>query len=38
MQIWLLVGIGEFIGAISRYLTSRWIQGSSATFPNCRGE
>lgn len=33
MQIWLLVGIGGFIGAIFRYLTSGWIQGSIATFP-----
>ncbi len=33
MQMWLLVGIGGFIGAIFRYLTSGWIQGSIATFP-----
>lgn len=33
MHIWLLVGIGGFIGAIFRYLASGWIQGSIATFP-----
>lgn len=33
MYLWLLVGIGGFIGAILRYALSGWIQGSFLTFP-----
>lgn len=33
MQIWLIVGIGGFIGAVSRYLASGWFQNSFTTFP-----
>jgi fluoride ion exporter CrcB/FEX len=38
MQIWLLVGIGGFIGAIFRYPAGGWIQGSVAAFPVYQGE
>lgn len=33
MYIWLLIGIGGFIGAILRYLISGWIQNGFITFP-----
>ncbi len=31
--MWLLIGIGGFIGAILRFLISGWIQNGVATFP-----
>ncbi len=33
MSLWLLIGIGGFIGAILRYWISGWIQGSGLAFP-----
>lgn len=33
MQTWIIVGIGGFIGAVLRYFTSGWLQGSGSTFP-----
>ena len=33
MSLWLLVGIGGFIGAILRYWISGWIQSSGLVFP-----
>jgi CrcB protein len=33
MSLWLLVGIGGFIGAILRYWISGWIQSSGLAFP-----
>ncbi|QSZ66230.1 fluoride efflux transporter CrcB [Methanofollis aquaemaris] len=33
MQTWIIVGIGGFIGAVLRYFTSGWLQGSVGTFP-----
>ncbi len=33
MFLWLLVGVGGFIGAILRYLISGWIQNGIAKFP-----
>jgi CrcB protein len=33
MYLWLLVGVGGFIGAILRYLISGWIQNGMAKFP-----
>ena len=33
MSLWLLVGMGGFIGAILRYWVSGWIQSGFATFP-----
>ncbi len=33
MSLWLIVGVGGFIGAILRYWVSGWIQGGFVTFP-----
>ena len=33
MPLWLVVGIGSFIGGILRYLISGWIQSGVITFP-----
>ncbi|GJL79724.1 MAG: chromosome condensation protein CcrB [Nitrospinaceae bacterium] len=33
MSLWLLIGIGGFIGAILRFLLSGWIQNGWVTFP-----
>jgi fluoride exporter len=33
MSLWLLVGLGGFIGAILRYWVSDWIQSGFLTFP-----
>ncbi|WP_298665844.1 fluoride efflux transporter CrcB [uncultured Methanofollis sp.] len=33
MHTWIIVGIGGFVGAILRYFTSGWVQGSVSTFP-----
>ena len=33
MSLWLLVGLGGFIGAILRYWISGWIQSGFITFP-----
>ena len=33
MSLWLLVGLGGFIGAILRYWISGWIQSGFVTFP-----
>ena len=33
MSLWLLVGLGGFIGAILRYWISGWIQTGFVTFP-----
>ena len=33
MSLWLLVGLGGFVGAILRYCVSGWIQSGFLTFP-----
>ena len=33
MSLWLLVGLGGFVGAIFRYWVSGWIQSGFVTFP-----
>ena len=33
MSLWLLVGLGGFVGAILRYWISDWIQSGLLTFP-----
>ena len=33
MSLWLLVGLGGFVGAILRYWISGWIQTGFITFP-----
>ena len=33
MSLWLVIGIGGFIGAILRFLLSGWIQNGWVTFP-----
>ena len=33
MSLWLLVGLGGFIGAILRYWISGWVQSGFVTFP-----
>jgi fluoride exporter len=33
MSLWLLVGLGGFVGAILRYWVSCWIQSGFFTFP-----
>jgi CrcB protein len=33
MPLWLIIGIGSFIGGISRYFVSGWIQSGGITFP-----
>ncbi len=33
MYLWLLIGIGGFIGAILRFLISGWIQNGVVSFP-----
>ena len=33
MSLWLLIGIGGFIGAILRFIISGWIQNGLVTFP-----
>ena len=33
MSLWLLVGLGGFVGALLRYWISGWIQGSGLAFP-----
>lgn len=33
MHLWLVIGVGGFIGAILRYLMSGWIQNGAVTFP-----
>jgi CrcB protein len=33
MSLWLLIGLGGFIGALLRYWISGWIQGSGLAFP-----
>ena len=33
MPLWLIVGVGSFIGGVLRYLMSGWIQGGIVTFP-----
>ena len=33
MPLWLIVGVGSFIGGILRYFVSGWIQSGSITFP-----
>ena len=33
MSLWLLVGLGGFVGAILRYWISGWIQSGFITFP-----
>lgn len=33
MSLWLIIGIGGFIGSIFRYCLSGWIQGNLASFP-----
>ena len=33
MPLWLIIGIGSFIGGILRYWVSGWVQSSALTFP-----
>ena len=33
MALWLLVGLGGFLGAIARYLISGWVQNGFVSFP-----
>ena len=33
MSLWLIVGLGGFIGAVLRYRVSGWIQSGFVTFP-----
>ncbi len=33
MSLWLLVGLGGFVGAVLRYWISGWIQSGFVTFP-----
>jgi CrcB protein len=33
MPLWLIIGIGSFIGGILRYLVSGWVQSGALTFP-----
>jgi fluoride exporter len=33
MSLWLIIGIGGFVGAILRYWVSGWIQGGFISFP-----
>ena len=33
MPLWLIVGVGSFIGGILRYFVSGWIQSGAVTFP-----
>jgi len=33
MHLWLMIGVGGFIGAILRYAMSGWIQNSIVAFP-----
>lgn len=33
MSLWMVIGIGGFIGALLRFLISGWIQNSVVTFP-----
>ena len=33
MSLWLLVGLGGFVGAVLRYWISGWIQSGFITFP-----
>ena len=33
MPLWLIVGIGSFIGGILRHLMSGWIQSGAIAFP-----
>ena len=33
MSLWLIIGLGGFIGAILRYWVSGWIQSGIVTFP-----
>ena len=33
MSLWLIVGLGGFIGAILRYWVSGWVQSGFVTFP-----
>jgi CrcB protein len=33
MSLWILVGLGGFVGALLRYWISGWIQGSGLAFP-----
>ena len=33
MPLWLIIGIGSFIGSILRYWISGWVQSGALTFP-----
>ncbi len=33
MPLWLIIGVGSFIGGVLRYLISGWIQSGVITFP-----
>ena len=33
MSLWLIIGLGGFVGAILRYWISGWIQSGFLTFP-----
>ena len=33
MSLWLLIGLGGFVGAVLRYWVSGWIQSGFITFP-----
>ncbi|MBQ73477.1 MAG: chromosome condensation protein CrcB, partial [Gammaproteobacteria bacterium] len=33
MPLWLIIGVGSFIGGILRFFVSGWIQSGAITFP-----
>ena len=33
MPLWLIIGIGSFIGGILRYWIGGWVQSGALTFP-----
>ena len=33
MPLWLIIGIGSFVGGILRYWVSGWVQSGALTFP-----
>ena len=33
MPLWLIIGVGSFLGGILRYLVSGWVQSGALTFP-----
>ena len=33
MPLWLIIGVGSFVGGILRYWVSEWVQSGALTFP-----